>query len=278
MSYRFHPSLMPAVVRQHTVTPNKQTMSIFEKAKILINNKLESWSLLDTSWENRPYDFYLVFGKQEDNKLPWITENWNNDFQPFIDLLIKQCTTSKETGLRATKYKPEKRYSKKDNQEFTYHSEIKLGRLKWDDKSHEKWTTPNNTEYYFQDFELWTPIWTICEKRESPPDIYLTISNESGFENNRKIQFDYFMVVAIAKNLNIESKPILRELSERINSKLTILKTRKWGRPEKVGEWTFVNWIQDTFSNGIYQGQNLHSIEFDKLKIEPTFEIIYKQN
>ena len=84
------------------------------------------------------------------------------------------------------------------------------------------------------------------------------------------------MVVAIAKSLKFDSKPIMKELSERINSKATILKARRWGKPEKAGNWTFVNRIQDTFSNGIYKEKNLHSLEFDKLEFEPIWEVIYR--
>jgi len=230
----------------------------------------------DSSW-CRKYDFYLIFGQTDENKSPWIADNWNKDFQPYFDLLIKQTAYLKETGIKVTKYQPEKRISKKDSKEFIYHSEIKLGRLKWDEKSHDKWTIPNNTDYYFQGFELWSPIWTVCEKRQTPPDIYITISNQQDFKNQRDIQFGYFIVVSIAKNLNLNSKPILRELSERINSKATILKTRRWDQPEKVGNWTFVNWIQDTYSGGIYKEQSLHSFNFSELEFEPIWEVVYKE-
>lgn len=236
----------------------------------------ENLTNADSSWENKQYDFYLIFGQADENKSPWITINWKSDFEPYFDSLIKQNEILKETGIRATKYKLEKRISKKEKEEFIYHSGIKLGRLKWDEKSHEKWTTTNNTENYFLDFELWSPIWTICEKRQSPPEIYISISNERDFENKRDIKFGYFIVVAIAKSLKINSKPILKELSERINSKATILKTRRWGKPEKTGNWNFVNWIQDTFSNGIYKEKNLHSFDFDDLEFEPIWEVIYR--
>lgn len=252
-------------------------MSIIEKAKQLINNKLDALGQLDIGWDNRPYDFYLIFGQNEESKFPWIKSNWVANFEPYFDLLIKHPETSKETGIRVIKYKPEKRIAKKDNKEFIYHSEMKLGRLKWDIKSHEKWTTLNIADNYFLNFELWTPIWTVCEKRCSPPDIFISISNERDFENKRDIQFGYFVVVAIAKDLRIDSKQILRELSEKINSKVTVLKTRKWGKPEKVGNWTFVNGIQDTFSSGIYQGQNLHTLNFNELEFQPVWELIYRQ-
>lgn len=230
-----------------------------------------------SSWKNRPYDFYLIFGQIDDNESPWITANWKSDFEPYFDLLIKQTENIKETGIRAVKYKPEKRISKKDNKEFIYHSDIKLGRLKWDEKSHEKWTTPDSMESHFVNFELWNPIWTICDKRQSPPDIYITISNERDFEKERDIKFGYFIVIAIGENLKIDSKPILKALSERINAKATILKTRKWGQPEQAGSWTFGNSIQDTFSSGIYEKKNMHEFDFDKLQFEPVWEVIYRQ-
>lgn len=255
---------------------NQQTMKSIKELGNKFINLYENLTNADSSWENRQYEFYLIFGQTEDNKSPWITENWKSDFEPYFNLLIKQNLILKETGIRATKYKPEKRISKKGNEGFVYHSEIKLGRLKWDEKSHEKWTTPNNTENYFLDFELWSPIWTVCEKRQSPPEIYISISNERDFENKRDIKFGYFIVVAIAKSLKLDSKPIIKELSERINSKATILKTRRWGKPETAGNWTFVNWIQDTFSNSIYKEKNLHSLEFDKLEFEPIWEVIYR--
>jgi hypothetical protein len=252
-------------------------MSLIEKAQKLISEKINALSLLDTGWQNRAYDFFLIFGQDDESECPWIKSSWYENFEPYFDRLIKQTDYLKETGIRVIKYKPEKRISKKDNKEFIYHSEVKSGRLKWDIKSHEKWTVANSADNYFLNLELWTPIWTVCEKRDSPPDIFISISNERDFENKREIRFGYFIVVAIAKNLKTDSKPVLRELSEKINAKATILKTRKWGKPETVGNWAFVNGIQDTFSGGIYNGQSLHSLDFSKLEFEPVWEIIYQE-
>jgi len=89
--------------------------------------------------------------------------------------------------IRVNKYRTEKRVSQKDDKEFIYHSEIKLGRLKWNDKSHDKWTIENENEEYFQSFELWSPTWTICEKRQVPPEIFISISNERNFDNSSKV-------------------------------------------------------------------------------------------
>ncbi len=265
-------TLCVSIENQHEPTEMKIIKDLGSKLTNLYDNLTNG----DSSW-SRQYDFYLIFGQAEDAKSPWRTNNWKSDFEPYFDLLIKHSENQKETGIKAFTYKLEKRVSKKDNKEFIYHSDVKLGRLKWDEKSHEKWTIANNLENYFSSLEIWTPIWTVCDRRQTPPDIYITISNERDFENKRDIKFGYFIVVAIAKSLKLDSKPILRELSERINSKATILKTRRWDKPEKVGNWTFVNWIQDTFSNGIYKEKNLHSFDFEDIEFEPIWEVIYRQ-
>ncbi|EPR71292.1 hypothetical protein [Cyclobacterium qasimii] len=250
---------------------------MIEKVKSLIKSKIDEFSLLDTGWDNRPYDFYLIFGQNDEDKSPWIKSNWENNFESYFDKLIKQTETADKTGIRVVKYKPEKQIAKKDKKEFIHHSEVKTGRLNWDSKSHEKWTIESNLKNYFLNTEIWTPRWTICEKRNSPPDIFISISNERDFEDAREIKFGYFIVVAIAKNLKIASKSVMKEMAEGINSKATIAKSRKWGRTEKAGNWTFVNGIQHTFSNGIYKGGNLHTYNFEMLIFEPTWKIIYKE-
>lgn len=229
----------------------------------------------DSGWD-RKYDFCLIFGQTEETKSPWKSNIWKSDFEPYFDLLIKQTENLKENGIKVLKYNVENRISKKNNKEFKYHSEIKLGKLKWDEKSHDKWTIADRIDNQFLNFEFWKPIWTICDKKQMPPDIFITISNERDINNKRNIKFGYFIVIAIAKNLNIDFKPILSDLSEKINSKATIVKTRRWSKPEKAGDWTFGNSIQDTFSNGIYKSQDVHNFEFDQLNFEPEFEIIYK--
>lgn len=249
-------------------------MSLIEKITQFIKDDL---SLPDIGWANRQYEFYLIFGPNDPSKFPWVKSSWEVYFEPYFDQLVKQVGVPKDTGVRVLKYQPEKRLSKKDNKEFVYHSEVKFGRLKWDLKSHEKWTSQNNADRYFQHFELWAPIWTVCQRRSSPPDIYISICNERSIGNENVLQFEYLVVVAVAKSLKIDSRPILANLSESINAKATVLKTRRWGKPENSGSWTFRNGIQDTFSNGIYKGRNPHSIDFEQLEFEPTWDVIYRQ-
>ncbi|RKF33223.1 hypothetical protein [Sphingobacterium siyangense] len=240
-----------------------------------IVNLYNDLSDADSSWTNRRYDFYLIFGSTDELKAPWIQTNWKRDFQPYFDLLLKQVNNSNGTGIRVDKFNLERRVSKNNNETFVYHAPIKVGRLKWDEKSHEKWTVSDNSENYFQRFELWSPIWTKCERRDIPPEIYITITNQRGFQNGCKIEFGYFMVIAVAKNLNIDSKSILKELSEKIDSKATIFKTRRWGKPEKFGDWTFLNWIQDTYMV-LYKEESLHTFDFNSLEFQPHWEVLYR--
>jgi hypothetical protein len=230
-----------------------------------------------TGWENREYDFYLLLGQNLESEYPWIKANWSTKFESYFDKLLQQSQEYDRTAMRATAFKEEKRLAKKDGKEFIYHVPIKTGRLRWNNQTHNNWLLPGTTGYYFQHFELWAPIWTICEKRKSPPDIYISIYNENDVESKRKIQFGYFIVIAVASDVSIASTAILKELSEKINARATVLKKRKWGKPEKAGNWTFPNWIQDTFSNGIYKNTNIHSFDFDDLQFEPVFKIIHRE-
>ncbi len=159
-----------------------------------------------------------------------------------------------------------------------YYSDLKLGRLKWDNKSHLKWTIEVNSEIKFNNFESWTPIWTICDRNNSAPDIFISIQNEEDSKQRFiNLQFDFFIVIAIAEDLKLNCNPIIADFSKEINAKRTICQTRHWSKAgsDKNKNWTFNNWIQDTRSNGIYKGQSLHNFNFDDLIFEPYWEIIY---
>lgn len=250
-------------------------MSLIQKINKTFVSLYDKISQADKSWNNRSYDFYLMFGDQSENNAPWLKSNWTANFEPYLDLLIKQVDNNKETGLRVNKTKPEKRVAA-NQEEFIYHSDIKRGRLKWDTKSHDKWTLINNEEESFNNLEIWTPIWTICEKRDIPPEIYINISNQKT-TNDLNIQCGYYMVVAVARSLEIDNKSIMSALSEKVNPKITVLKKRRWGSPENNEKWIFNNGIQDTFVSGIYKDYDLSTADFEKVEFEPFWEVIYRQ-
>ena len=231
-----------------------------------------------SNWKNRPYDFYLIFGQTDKSQAPWIKSSWKTNFESYFNQLIKQTEfANSETGNRIVKYKPVKTISKTGEEKILYSKLIKPGRLSWNEKSHNLWTCEPNSKNLFSHACFWTPRWTICKKIDLPPDIFISISNQDYPSNKKTIQFGYFIVVAIAQDVKIDAKPILKELSEKINAKTTVLMARKWGEPVKSGDWKFINGIQDTITYGIYKKDSLHNYDFDELKFEPVWEVIYRE-
>jgi hypothetical protein len=227
----------------------------------------------NSGWNKKTYDFYLIFGTNIPGKEPWVEEEWFNTFEPIFNKLIEISPHKKDTGIRVLEYA-------KKNEDDQYYKEHKLGRLRWDKQSHEKWTLKHDDRKLFGQFEAWTPLWTMCEKNHTSPDIYFSFWNESNVY--KELQFDTFVTVAINDETGNISKEMIIELSKGFNSKRTVFNKRRWGEgkidPEK--KWSFINSILDTHSFGIYKDEkvvrlNIHSIPFEEIKFEPYWEIIY---
>ena len=224
------------------------------------------------SWNNRTYHYYIIFGEIISGKEPWLEIEWFRSLEPLFDNIIEISPFKKETGLRVLEYN-------KENETDKYYKECKLGRLKWDKKSHDKWTLKENDLRRFSHFELWTPLWTICEKMDLPPDVYISISNEKDINTTIPCQFDTFITIAIAEEIENISKDLILKLSKIFGSKRTVYNKRIWGKgkPDENKKWEFINSIQDTTSFGIYKDSNnlnMHTVEFGKVIFEPYWEII----
>ena len=176
------------------------------------------------SFSNRKFDFYILFGDIQNGKPLWNTDIWDSTTEPLINEILNLSILKHKTGVRVLEYNFEANNKKQ--------SEIKLGRLKWDDKSHKKWTLKDKDLRRFAHFELWTPIWTECNKNDKSPDIYISISNEN--EMYKNCQFDYFIVIAIAKELGVNTKNIVNSLSEKFNTKKTVFSERTWGKGKTI--------------------------------------------
>ena len=249
-------------------------MSILRKVAAFLR---DVWDILDQSSANRLYDYYIIFGQKDESYSPWLKSVWHSKVEPHLNTLLEQSEHIEETGIQVIKYKRLLGVDKKTKQEFSYSADTeKLGRLRWNSKSHEKWTLTSNAEEFFVEFELWTPRKTICDKTDSTPDILIKLSNARNFDNANSIQYGYTLILAIAQKTQIDSKTIIKELSESINAKITVLKTRRWGKPELAEKWEWHNWIPDTYGAPTYKGKFLHSLKFDELPFEPVFEIIYR--
>ncbi|GHS89636.1 hypothetical protein FACS189487_10250 [Campylobacterota bacterium] len=229
----------------------------------------------NSGWNKRTYHFYLIFGKNSAGKEPWQEKEWDNTIEPLFNKIIGLSPDNKNTGVRVLEMA-------KQNEGDKYYKQFKLGRIKWDKKSHEKWTLKNNDKRLFEHFASWTPIWTICEKNHLSPDIYLSISNEHYLGSDVKYIFDTLVTIGIAEETGNIPKEIILELSKAFNSKRTVYNKRKWGvgKYDEDKRWSFINSIQDTSSFGMYKNEdivnsNIHKTEFNKIIFEPYWEIIY---
>ena len=229
------------------------------------------------SFNDRVYHYYLIFGANKQGKEPWLENEWFNDFEPLFNNINDISSYKNDTRLRILEMM-------KENETDKYWKAYKLGRLRWDKKSHEKWTLKNNDKRKFHHFALWTPSWTICERNNMAPDIYISISNEEGVNINTPCQFDTFVAIAIAEEIGNIPKDIILKLSEKFNSKRTVYVKKSWfsGKVDENNKWDLKDWI-DCMStgNGIYmetkklKSLNMHIIEFNKIEFEPYWEIVY---
>ncbi|MDR2033294.1 MAG: hypothetical protein LBP89_01500 [Helicobacteraceae bacterium] len=223
------------------------------------------------SW-NRMYHFYMIFGENHSGKEVWREKQWFNVFEPLFNKIIELSPNKKDTGLRVLEYI-------KENEEAQYYKKHKLGRLRWDKKSHIKWTLKENDKRLFVNFELWTPLWTICEKNSVSPDIYLSFWNEDK-TNNKPRQFDTLVTIAIAEDIGKIQNDAIAELSKAFNPKRMVYNQRRWGKGKKDDnkKWYFINSVQDTTSYGIYVGGkdlDIHKTKFEEIVFEPYWKIVY---
>ncbi len=225
------------------------------------------------SFDSRKYHFYLLFADTTKGKEPWTKTEWTRSIQPLFDKIIKHSTYYDKTGLGVLAYTP------RPNSEYS--DEVKFGKLRWNEKSFEKWTfADEEKDREFHVLDCWTPMRTVCEKIDSAPDIYFSIWNEQQHPKKEKIKFDFLMVIAIAEELNYKGTEDIIELSKILNAKKTVYKYRRWGSvhdPEKNAQWSFINSIQDTTPFGIYRAETLdiHDTKFEDLKFEPYWTTIY---
>jgi hypothetical protein len=235
------------------------------------------------AWPRREYHFYLIFGVNVPGREPWLRKEWTERFEPLFRQVIELSPQSKNTGLRVLEYK------KKENSEF--YGEHKLGRLRWDAKSHDKWTIGDeNKDIVFSHFAAWTPIWTLCDKTKNWPDAYVSIDYERAFDDNREklersvasdfeYQFDTLVTLAVAADVGEVPENVIRVLSDAFCAKRTVYTTRSWlrGRKDEGGKWSFINSIADTSSMGMYkdaQKLNFHMAPFADVQWEPYWKVI----
>ena len=167
---------------------------------------------------------------------------------------MSQASARGKAGVRSLQYNPKGK-------------PISFGRLAWDDKSHAKWThTPETTEARFMSLEAWAPSWTICEKDDQAPDLFLALANEAlPGRADKSLQFGQRLVCAIATDMGPSAAATLQASLVQLaaqQSPVTFARThRQWGRASSYGGFTGA--IQDMLIGGLFQSGDPHARPLD---------------
>ena len=198
---------------------------------------------------SRDYEVFLLLAAPDAPPL-WEAAQWL-PFAASLDGVVAQARG--KASVRSHQYNPKGK-------------PIPFGRLGWDAKSHAKWThTPATTEARFMSLEAWAPTWTICEKDDQAPDLFLAMANESllGLAG-KTLQFSQRLVCAIATDMGPEATASLRlslaQLAAQQNAVIFAHTQRQWGRAAYGG---FTGAIQDMLIGGLFQPDDPHARPID---------------
>src|SRR5262249_25575255 len=121
-------------------------------------------------------------------------------------------------------------------------SQISFGRMANDEKSAAKWNhredgvLMSGSSAHFLGCEVWTPSWTVCEREQNAPDVFLFLGNEdhgAGADVEVKRQFTSRCILAVACDLGDETRTGARrgalEIANALFAPLRAMCTRPWG-------------------------------------------------
>lgn len=208
---------------------------------------------------SREYEVFLLLAAPDAAPL-WNAAQWT-PFAASLDGLMAQARG--KAGVRSHQYNPKGK-------------PIAFGRLGWDEKSHAKWThTAATTQARFMTVEAWAPTWTLCEKDDQAPDVFLALANESLLGRAGKpLQFGQRLVCAIATDMGPEAAATLRQalaqLAAQQDAVVFAHTRRQWGRAAYGG---FTGAIQDMLIGGLFQPDDPHARPLD----DATFQDVWSK-
>ena len=199
----------------------------------------------------RDYDVYLLLAAPAAPPL-WEAAQWM-PFAASLDGIVAQAAARGTPAVRSLQYNPKGK-------------PIAFGRLGWDDKSHAKWMhTAATAQARFISVEAWAPAWTVCEKDDQAPDVFLALANESllGLQG-KTLQFSQRLLCAIATDMGADADAALRQalapLAAQQNAVLFARTRRQWGRASGAG---FTDAIQDMLLGGLFRQDDPHARPLD---------------
>lgn len=178
------------------------------------------------SFYDRRFELYVMLAG-ENTRRPWKFATWKA-LSALMESRVISCR-----GTPAIRCTQEHKTTKVD---------LKFGRLGWSEKDFAKWThgSPETLKrsqaWHFLDMELWCPSWKECERGNTAPEIFLTIStvqNEPGLIN-------YVLLLALASEMfpdETANRQFVRAIKRRLHVKLCAHKPqRRWGIYNRVDE------------------------------------------
>lgn len=200
---------------------------------------------------SRDYEVFLLLAAPDAPPL-WGAAQWT-PFAASLDGLMAQAGARGKAAVRSHQYNPKGK-------------SIPFGRLGWNAKSHAKWThTPATTQARFMSLEAWAPTWTVCEKDDQAPDVFLALANESLLGRaGKSLQFGQRLVCAIATDMGsaaaATSRQSLMQLAAQQEAVVFAHTQRQWGRAAYGG---FTGAIQDMLIGGLFQPDDPHARPLD---------------
>ena len=208
---------------------------------------------------SRDYEVFLLLAAPDAAPL-WNAAQWT-PFAASLDGLVAQARG--KVGVRSHQYNPKGK-------------SIAFGRLGWNATSHAKWThTAETTEARFMSLEAWAPTWTVCEKDDQAPDVFLALANESllGLAGKR-LQFSQRLVCAIAADMGPQAAATLQaalaQLAARQDAVVFARTHRQWGRASAYGGFTAA--IQDMLIGGLFRQDDPHARPLDDATFREAWE------
>lgn len=208
------------------------------------------------------YYGYYLFGLYS-NKPIWDWENWRECLpllQPIIDLSpnIPSITSSQAIPVP---------YGK-DNKSVSYNKgSLRFGRMMYNEKNNEKWTTKyaNEPNHTFFDTEIVVPTFAHCEKHKTNPDLFIKVANEN-LTGSAQPKMNQSLIILFKTTLADQNKlKTIEESIEALSDKLNIVLSGKITRPSiypsEYGNYT--DYIRDG-AHGVF--------DFDTLDFSNRFK------
>jgi hypothetical protein len=115
--------------------------------------------------------------------------------------------------------------------------------------------------WQFLSLEIWAPAWTVCERDNRAPDVFLNITDESlGGGDRKDLLFNpvvvFAVVSALARKRPSEVFDAVSGLRELSSAKLVGYHRRPWGKA--FGSVGFTDSIQDLAVSGLFRPGQRH--------------------